>query len=251
MTNDLAVTTFKERLRLTVELSGMNARALSKRAGFKSPTHISALLASKGDPNPTRKTLEKLAEAAGVPLEWLASGKGDAPTLATPRFDGADNDQEPIASPAPPPVSRTVTVDFARNNLVNAAYDPREHVPTDMVPVLEALEVGAPLLKASADPTAYVRRLLDIVAKARKRGERVTGDELPTLAAIEMSGTLDRAAALAKAEAMAEAHSWMRANGIEPPPPGRGLHPALVALAEAPEAPGGAVPASELFRGKP
>lgn len=187
--------------------------------------------------------MSKIAKVAGVELAVLL--RGDVPESLP------QNDQEPAPSPAAPPVSRTVTTDFARNNLVNAAYDPRVHAPTDMLPVLDALEVGAPLLKASADPTAYVRRLLDIVAKARKRGEVVTGEELPTLAAIEMSGTLDRAAAIARAEAMAEARAWIREMGIEPPPPGRGLHPALVALAEAPEASGGAIPAQEPNRGKP
>lgn len=80
MTNDVVVSTFKERLRLTVELSGMSERALSRLAGFKSSTHISALLASKHDPNPTKKTLERLAKAAGVPLQWLTSGEGRLPT---------------------------------------------------------------------------------------------------------------------------------------------------------------------------
>lgn len=224
--------------RLRDERFGGNDSALARAMGVNQST-VHRFLSGK---TIRLDVMEKIAKVAGVKLAVLLDGS--PPPLP-------DNDQEPAPSPAPPPVSRTVTTDFARNDLVNAAYDPRVHVPTDMVPVLDALEVGAPLLKASADPTAYVRRLLDIVAKARKRGEAVTGDELPTLAAIEMSGTLDRAAALAKAEAMAEARSWMLANGIEPPPPGRGLHPALVALAEAPEAPGGAVPASELFRGKP
>lgn len=224
--------------RLRDERFGGNDSALARAMGVNQST-VHRFLSGK---TIRLDVMEKIAKVAGVKLAVLLDGS--PPPLP-------DNDQEPAPTPAPPPVSRTVTTDFARNDLVNAAYDPRVHVPTDMVPVLDALEVGAPLLKASADPTAYVRRLLDIVAKARKRGEAVTGDELPTLAAIEMSGTLDRAAALAKAEAMAEARSWMRANGIEPPPPGRGLHPALAALAEAPEASGGAPPNPEPSRGKP
>lgn len=246
MANDIVVSTFKERLRLTVELSGLSERALSKKAGFKSPTHISALLASKTDPNPTRHTLERLALAAGVSLQWLASGEGPAPTAPLPPLVTEEgDDRSSVPSPAPPPVSRTVTTNYARNALVNAAYDPKHHVPTDMIPVLEALEIGAPLLKASADPTAFVRRLLDIVAKQRQRGESVSGRDLPTLAAIELSSTLDSVAQRSWDAAHADARAWMLANGIEPPPPGRGLHPTLAALTRAPEAPGGAVPASE------
>ncbi len=73
MTNLMLMTTFKERLRLAVEHSGISARALAKKAGFKSQTHISALLSSDNT-NPTNGTMQKIAKAAGVSFEWLATG---------------------------------------------------------------------------------------------------------------------------------------------------------------------------------
>lgn len=77
MTNLMLMTTFKDRLRLAVKHSGLSARDLARKAGFRSQTHISALLSSKREPNPTNDTMQKIASAAGVSFEWLATGMGN------------------------------------------------------------------------------------------------------------------------------------------------------------------------------
>ncbi len=63
------------------ELEGkeVSARELSRRAGFKSESHVGLLLPTKAGPpkvtNPTHETLRAIADVGNVELEWLSSGK--------------------------------------------------------------------------------------------------------------------------------------------------------------------------------
>lgn len=62
-----------------VEGKEVSARELSRRAGFKSESHVGLLLPTKAGPpkvtNPTHETLRAIADVGNVELEWLSSGK--------------------------------------------------------------------------------------------------------------------------------------------------------------------------------
>lgn len=212
---------------------GVSASGLSHKAGL-SRSHVRGLLEAekRGEaPSPTLATLDAIARAADVSLTWLSSGQGEPGSYDGPAVPANDR---PPASPIPPPVSSTVTTRDAAEELVNAAFDPEVHQPSDILPVLEALAHGAPLLKSDQSPAAYVRRLLDVVAKKREKGQRVRAANLPSEAVTYLSEQLDEnQARLRRAEERLErARQWILDQGLalpdddpNAPPPGSGSPP--------------------------
>lgn len=99
--------TFPERIKLMIDRAG-NAEKLAKNSGMTS-TVIRKYLSEKSDP--TRKKLIAMAEAVGVNVEWLATGKGpmligeqeriDVPflTFLIHYFDEQQNQLEIFLSP--------------------------------------------------------------------------------------------------------------------------------------------------------
>ena len=82
MHNTLGVhETFAERLRWARETAGLTTRQLATAAGV-SPSYPSAI-ECKQFASPTVAALEKLATALGVTFEWLHSGRGRRPAVAT------------------------------------------------------------------------------------------------------------------------------------------------------------------------
>jgi transcriptional regulator with XRE-family HTH domain len=70
------VDTLAARLRWILEQRGVSQRALAIKAGL-APSHVSLILNHLGD-RVAMETIRKLAEAASVSVDWLASGEGAA-----------------------------------------------------------------------------------------------------------------------------------------------------------------------------
>ena len=166
------MSTLPERFAWIFDHRRTNPGALSEAAGL-SRSHIGGMLRkieAGDDPNPTRKTMTRIAKAANVSARWLMLG-------VEPREPFDPNETEAPASPSPPPVSDTVTTLDATDELINAAFNPERHRPSDLGPVRDALRTGAPLLRSAADPVAHVRHMLDAVARRRERGQRTSTDD--------------------------------------------------------------------------
>lgn len=120
-------------------------------------------------------TVEKVAELAGVSAASLL-GMAPAPAVlpAAP--------VSVLPSPSPPPVSETRVTSDKIDELLDLTFDPREHHPSDVRLVVDALESHATLLRGSTEPVDIVRALLDTVAEARAKGRKLTADELPAAA---------------------------------------------------------------------
>lgn len=74
--------TLASRVNWLLQQTEMSARALSLKAGL-SPNHVGMLARGTVATRPAHDTLAALARAAGVSVEWLASGEGE------PRLEGA------------------------------------------------------------------------------------------------------------------------------------------------------------------
>lgn len=80
-------------MRLARAATPMSARALSIRAGLSSAAHV-GLIERGTVAQPSGATLQKLAAALGVSMEWLQTGEGAGPA----KSDGdakADDDAKP------------------------------------------------------------------------------------------------------------------------------------------------------------
>jgi len=75
--SDLNTTSLPSRLRLARQRAGLSARAVGRAAGLGERTV--SLLESGARSDPRRSTLEAIARALNVSLEWLLLGKGDPP----------------------------------------------------------------------------------------------------------------------------------------------------------------------------
>jgi len=67
-----------ERLRALREMAGLTRKELAKLSGL-ADSHV-GLIESARRSAPSAETLAKIAKATGVPLGWLATGDGRAPT---------------------------------------------------------------------------------------------------------------------------------------------------------------------------
>lgn len=205
--------TFTERFAWILKERGITPNALCERAGV-SRSYLRNLEKSEAlgrHVRPGADVLDKFARAANVSTLWLGTGKGERVPYEGPVLVEAE-------SPTPPPVSDTVTSLDTVDELINSAFDPDRHKPSDAGPVRDALRAGAPLLKASVDPVAHVRYMLDATARRRERGQRTTTDELPSATVGLLSDEL-RASQAAEArlqEVIEQARKWMRDNGIDP-----------------------------------
>lgn len=209
-----------QRIDWVMQQRGTNPNRWSEDAGL-TRTHVRTMRSKleKGrDPNPTRQTMESLARAANVSIAWLLTGHG---AWEPYEGEGAAVQAQPSEpeSPTPPPISDTITTLDATQDLINAAYNPERHKPSDVIPVEEALRVGAPLRRTDQDPVEHVRLLLDTAAKYREKGERVAGADLPALAMGHLSRQLgaSQAAQARLQEELEQARQWLLANGFELP----------------------------------
>lgn len=150
-------------------------RALSVAAGL-SPSHVEQILNKRQSPDIEVSTLEKLAQAGDVRLDWLRTHKGD------PGHYEAISSAPAGASPVPPPVSETRVIDDKIGELLNGAWDAEEHEPSDAVLVEKALKSQAALVRAHVEPIDVVRALLDTAADARVKGKKISAEDLPVIA---------------------------------------------------------------------
>lgn len=153
----------------------MSMRALSMAAGL-SAGHVEQILNKRQSSDIEISTLEKLAQAGDVRLEWLRTHKGDPG-----KYEGASSSPAG-ASPAPPPVSETRTIDDKIGDLLNGAWNDNEHEPSDAVLVEKALLSQAALIRAHVEPLDVVRALLDTAADARVKGKKISAEDLPVVA---------------------------------------------------------------------
>lgn len=170
-TANALVVTFQERLKEAVERSGLSERAFSEKAGL-APSHVNTMLTLKS-PNPTKKTLRKIAAAAGVSVQWL-SGDEEVPSAPRPTLVS-----DPLVeSPPPPPISDTYASDDRIDALFEAASVPGVHTRGDERLVRQVFHRRNNLLREGTTPVDYVRKLLDTAAKCREVGRKVSPDEL-------------------------------------------------------------------------
>lgn len=97
MAND----TISDRIKHILATTGLSERALAKKAGLTSSSHINVLI-RRGGEGASVATLRKIAEAASVRLEWLMAGEGDAqalPDTHTPAPDSIHHPSEIIDVP--------------------------------------------------------------------------------------------------------------------------------------------------------
>ncbi len=203
--------TFADRLAAALKKLGWSQNRLEREAGL-SKGHVNRLIHGKGA-RTAPETLVAIARVLGVDHDWLATGSGQMGARAHGAAD----------SPPPPPISETRTALDAIKDMIDAAYDPERHLPSDAMLVSEGLLVGAPLLKANVDPATYVRRLLDTAAKERQRGRKPRGEDLPALAVGLLSDELDesREEVQRMNEMLAQTRQWMIDNGIPLPKTGQ------------------------------
>lgn len=188
----------------------MSMRALSLAAGL-SASHVEQIVNKRQSPDVEIDTLEALARAGNVSTLWLHKG-------IEPREPYQGPAVEAPATPAPPASETRVTLD-AVADLVNSAYDPATHLPSDAMLVGEALQIAATFRRAHVDPAAYVRRLLDAAAKERQRGRKVAPADLPTIALRVLGEQLDERDERVRRlqEELARAYDWMRERNIPLP----------------------------------
>jgi lambda repressor-like predicted transcriptional regulator len=213
MGDPVAVSELADRIYRAIRGSGRSVRAVSVAAGLN-PTQLSTTLRRLRDvPGSTVEltTLEKIAAAIGVPVEELTAPE-------PPRA----ND---VASTAPPPVSDTYAVSDSVGALVDAAFDPERHRPSDVAPVMRALEKTATLMRDHMDQRDYARYLLDAQADARAKGKRIKPEDLP-FAALAVGHRTQLALQATVDALMKEAEVRLLEDGMEPPPPGE-PHPVV------------------------
>lgn len=182
--------------------------ALADALGVHQSTISRFLSGESGTRTPV---LLKIAKLARVELSELLGLSAHAPLPEAP-------------SPAAPPVSETRVSNDAIDDLVNGAWDPGLHQPSDVRPVVEALESQAALLRGFAEPLDVVRALLDTVADARLKGKKITAEDLP---AVALGTTKQRLISAEQkiAEYMAQARMEALHLGVEPR---ETPHPALL-----------------------
>lgn len=207
-----------DRIEAAIKESGRSIRETSIHAGL-SPTQLSTMLRRfRQNPGSTVElaTLRKVARAVGIPLEELTA------MTSTTEGDVATND---AASPVPPPVSDTYVMSDAMGELVNAAFDHRVHMASDVPPVIAVLEKTAALMGSHMSQEAYARYLLDAQADARAKGKRLTLEELP-FAALGVSHRSRLALQAAVDANVREAERGLSAEGMALPPMDT-VHPAV------------------------
>jgi transcriptional regulator with XRE-family HTH domain len=150
----IPVTSFEERFEWIFKARGTSANRLSEDAGL-SRAYIRMLVKTEREgrtKRPGATAIDALARTANVSAHWLSTGLGPREPYSGPA--AAEG-----ATPAPP-VSDTITTLDATRDLINAAYDPERHLPSDVFPVEAALRVGAPLRRTDQDPVAYVLSII-------------------------------------------------------------------------------------------
>lgn len=206
------MSTFAERFGWVFEERKTNPNELSERAGLARSYLRNLLKAEKDgrDIRPGADALDKIARAANVSFLWLS--KGDGPREP---YQGTVS----AATTPAPPASETRVVLDAVADMINSAYDPTRHLPSDAILVGEALQITATFKRAHVDAAAYVRRLLDAAARERQRGRKVAPADLPTVALGVIGEQLDERDERVKRlqEELARAYDWMRERGVSPP----------------------------------
>jgi transcriptional regulator with XRE-family HTH domain len=193
-------------------------RALSEAAGL-APSHIEGIVNGR-QRSTGLDTAEAIARVGNVKTSWLQKGAG----LREPYEGDGMGETVPSATPSPP-VSETRVTSDAIDDLINAAYNPARHQPSDVRLVVDALESQSALLRGHEQPSYVASALLDAVALARTKGRRLTAEELPAYAL----GTTKHDLSWAEeriAQFEAEADASLRAKGLEPRDT---PHPALLA----------------------
>jgi transcriptional regulator with XRE-family HTH domain len=92
--------TMRERLQWARGVSGLSARGLAKRADIA--LRLVSLIEAGDRDNPELKTVQRVADALGVPVGWLASGEGERPAAESIRaaVGAIDDDGDEHAEPA-------------------------------------------------------------------------------------------------------------------------------------------------------
>lgn len=207
-----------ERFQWIFEARHTNPGALSEAAGL-SRSHIGGILKKieRGeDPNPTPKTMDRIARAANVSRLWLVEGVEPREPYAPGLAVAPRELRRPKASPPPPPTSDVYTISDV-DRLISSVFDRTKHDYLDAVPTREALQLSAPLL-ASLDLRDYTRQLLDTAARWREKGRELDGAELAATTGVKLfEEAREYKQQLEMLQRMQlQSHAWLVENGIDP-----------------------------------
>lgn len=187
----------RDRVRWILKNRGFKSqRELAARAGLAS-SHISLILNNLGD-HIEAKTLEKIAGAAGVSYDWLATGRG------TPLAG--------VEPPSPPPTEDETSLERA----VFRAIDHDRHEAADYQAACRAVRESARSLVPGTDPREFARLLLDSAAQLRREGLPTTPAAVLGRAATSRHADARQRADLKDAAFTAEVDERVRAAGREP-----------------------------------
>jgi transcriptional regulator with XRE-family HTH domain len=152
-----------ERLQWVLDHRGLTAHALSKKAGLAGG-HVGLIITGKAGKRTAGKTLEQIAKAANVSLQWLATGQG------TP--DAAP--QEPAAPVPVLAADQAGPLELA----LGRAFNWERHQLRDANAVMRALGNETDLARTDVITTKLGYDLLEEAASLRTKGMPVTAGAL-------------------------------------------------------------------------
>jgi hypothetical protein len=183
--NILSMETIAERVRRALTLRGMGVVALDVALG-KKQGYTTNLLKRRNTPR--SDTLATLASVLNVRLAWLATGEEpmeestgeDAPPDSSARVSYTALRTPPTLQASEPPASeptqthRPAPPDL--DQLLDLAYVPTRHAPSDVRAVAKAIESGLLRLPPTPERMLAVRVWLDAAARVREqKGETSVG----------------------------------------------------------------------------
>lgn len=168
--------TFADRLRVVLTARGWSEGDWSKKAGL-AVSHVANLIA-RNSKRPSTETIEALANAAGVPFEWLARGVGDSGlgvASAGSRPQASAPQSEHPTDPAPPAIRVEPASESPLERALGAAFDHTRHTISDLRAVQDSLTDGLfPWQTIELDLVEAARTWLDAAAQMRREGQAVS-----------------------------------------------------------------------------
>jgi transcriptional regulator with XRE-family HTH domain len=202
----MAATDLGKRLEWIIANRGFKtAKALSARAGLGSTAHVGMMVRGEVK-TPSADTLAKIAQVAGVDLNWLTTGNGSP--ISEPTVDRGEADALPL-SDDDIPLERAV-VDLARD---------RSYTTGDMDIARKVAREAHRFVGLNADLVEIARAYLNAARALRLEGLRVDVTSVGVRASIMLSGSSVAHVTAASEEANARAKAL--SDAFDAPPPAK------------------------------
>lgn len=165
---DVADEPIARRIAEVLKVRAWTPYQLSVRSGLSSDSHVASIL-RRGAARTGADTLRKIAEGAGVRVDWLVRGEGPS------GLEGlSDRPRLEHVQPAAPTEHIDAPAhDGSLEGALDAAFDAARHRPSDAIAVQKAL--GETFrFESGTDPLGAARTWLDAAARLRREGREVT-----------------------------------------------------------------------------